>query len=183
LIFVSRPMIMYLEYSRFLEASLVLPVLNRDERGSRINNGVPLTVIACASLDDVVIPRQSDATHIVDRPTFTHPNDIYIDKALYLRVIDKNSTKPPSLNCDVGENVASYSFSPTNIWDMQWKNCCCQECENKNLAITFTDQNGMEAGTFDSDRKKFTHQSVNGCPVPKDVADQGCFIQESLKVQ
>ncbi|GJZ59186.1 hypothetical protein Tco_0615002 [Tanacetum coccineum] len=23
----------------------------------------------------------------------------------------------------------------------------------------------------------------NGCPVPKDVADRGCFIQESLKVQ
>ncbi|GJU35378.1 ACT domain-containing protein ACR4 isoform X2 [Tanacetum coccineum] len=32
LIFVSRPMIMYLEYSHFLEAFLVLPVLNGNKR-------------------------------------------------------------------------------------------------------------------------------------------------------
>nr|GEV26594.1 hypothetical protein [Tanacetum cinerariifolium] len=61
------------------------------------SNGVPLTVTACASLDDVVIPRQSDATHIVDRPT----------------------------------------------------------------AITFTNQNGMEAGTSDSDSSNYMWAIVN----------------------
>ncbi|GJX05018.1 hypothetical protein Tco_0190934, partial [Tanacetum coccineum] len=59
-------------------------------------NGVPLTVAACLSLGDAT---QSDATHVVNRSTITHPNDMYINKDLsFTPAIDKKATRVSSVN-------------------------------------------------------------------------------------
>ncbi|GJZ91001.1 hypothetical protein Tco_0662928 [Tanacetum coccineum] len=63
----------------------------------QLGNGVPLTVAACTSLDDAT---QSDATHVVNRSTVTHPNDMYINKDLsFTPAIDKKATRVSSVNC------------------------------------------------------------------------------------
>ncbi|GJT71192.1 hypothetical protein Tco_1030478 [Tanacetum coccineum] len=60
-------------------------------------NGMPLTVAACTSLDDVT---QSDATHVVNRSTVTHPNDMCINKDLsFTSAIYKKATWASSVKC------------------------------------------------------------------------------------
>ncbi|GKC25317.1 hypothetical protein Tco_1027467 [Tanacetum coccineum] len=61
-----------------------------------LNKGVGLQD-ACTSLDDAT---QSDATHVVNRSTVTHPNDMCINKDLsFTSAIDKKATRASSVNC------------------------------------------------------------------------------------